>query len=215
MKKEKRKLTVIHSSYLFKQLMSLLPNEKILQNIHLIKWTALPLSYTPFVSQNYITYIISGNWSAWEDSNPRPLDGYQCATRLRYTPNVKIFIIFLQIMSRNFSCFLFIIHYFKWKNIIFTSNMTKKLTKYKIISVWCKCWQKLVKYKKGPWRRLLKIHRDRITKDYAWVFLENCAPAWSDILCPNCLERITTVQNMNWKFINKVNQWQIGIIKKS
>lgn len=93
--------------------------------------------------------------------------------------------------------------------------MAKKLTKYRIITVWCKCWEKLIKYKKWPWRRLLKIHRDRITKDYAGIFKENYAEAWSDILCPNCLERITTVQNMNWKFINKVNQGVIWIIKKS
>jgi len=93
--------------------------------------------------------------------------------------------------------------------------MPKKLTKYKVISVWCKCGQELVKYKKGPWRRLLKIHRDRITKDYAWIFLDNYDPAWTDLLCPNCTERIATVMVVNWKYVNKVNQWQIWIIKKS
>jgi len=99
--------------------------------------------------------------------------------------------------------------------IIIKLLMAKKLTKYKVISVWCKCGQKLVKYKKWPGRRLLKIHRDRITKDYAGVFLDNYESAWSDILCPACNWRITTVQNVNGKFVNKVNQWQIGIIKKS
>jgi hypothetical protein len=93
--------------------------------------------------------------------------------------------------------------------------MAKKLTSYKIITVWCKCGQKLVKYKKWPWRRLLKIHRDRITKDYSWIFLDNYDPAWTDLYCPSCKQRITTVQVVNWKYINKVNQWQIWIIRKS
>ncbi|MFK7780349.1 MAG: hypothetical protein QM490_04320 [Candidatus Gracilibacteria bacterium] len=93
--------------------------------------------------------------------------------------------------------------------------MARKLTKYKIISVWCKCGQELVKYKKGPGRRLLKIHRDRITKDYAGIFLDNFEPAGSDILCPACTSRIATVQVVNGKYVNKVNQGQIGIIKKS
>ena len=93
--------------------------------------------------------------------------------------------------------------------------MPRKLVKYRMITVWCKCGEKLIRYKKWPWRRLLKIHRDRITKDYAGIFKDNFDEAGSDILCPNCLERITTVQNMNGKFINKVNQWVIGIIKKS
>jgi len=93
--------------------------------------------------------------------------------------------------------------------------MVRKLTKYKIMTVFCKCWQKLVRYRKGPWRRLLKIHRDRITKDYAWIFKNDYSPAGSDIICSSCKERIATVQIVNGKYVNKVNQWQIWIIKKS
>ncbi len=93
--------------------------------------------------------------------------------------------------------------------------MAKKLTKYRLITVFCKCWEKLIKYRKWPWRRLLKIHRDRIKIDYHNIFIENFEEAGSDILCPNCKERITTVQVVSWKYINKVNQGQIWIIKKS
>ncbi len=91
----------------------------------------------------------------------------------------------------------------------------RKLTKYKIITIYCKCSQKLLRYKKGPWRRLLKIHRDRITKDYTWIFINDKSPLGTDIYCPSCKERISTVQIVNWKYINKVNQWQIGLIRKS
>jgi hypothetical protein len=91
----------------------------------------------------------------------------------------------------------------------------KKLTKFRMITVFCSCGEKLIRYKKWPGRRLLKIHRDRITKDYTGIFKENFEEAGSDILCSNCKERLTTVQNMNGKFINKVNQGIIWIIKKS
>lgn len=93
--------------------------------------------------------------------------------------------------------------------------MAKKLVQYHTITVHCKCGEKLIKYKKWPGNRLLKIHRDRIKKDYHGIFVEDFSPAGTDIYCPSCHERITTVQNMNGKFINKVNQGQIGIIKKS
>jgi len=93
--------------------------------------------------------------------------------------------------------------------------MAKKLTKCRNITVFCKCGEKLIKYRKWPWRRLLKIHRDRIKIDYNNIFVENYEDAWSDILCPKCNNRITTVQIVNWKYINKVNQGQIWIIKKS
>lgn len=91
----------------------------------------------------------------------------------------------------------------------------KKLIKYRIITVYCKCGQILIKYKKGPWRRLLKIHRDRITKDYNEIFIKDKSPVWISIWCPACKERLTTVQIVNWKYINKVNQWQLWIIRKS
>ncbi len=93
--------------------------------------------------------------------------------------------------------------------------MAKKLTKYKVITVYCKCWERLVKYKKGPGRTLLKIHRDRITKDYQGIFLDNYEAEWSDIMCKWCWNRISTVKRVNGKYINKVNRWNLGIIRKS
>ncbi len=93
--------------------------------------------------------------------------------------------------------------------------MAKKLTKYKVITVFCKCWEKLVKYRKWPGRSLLKIHRDRITKDYQWIFLNNFDPEWTDIFCIWCKNRISTVKKVNGKFINKVNRGNLGIIRKN
>lgn len=93
--------------------------------------------------------------------------------------------------------------------------MVRKLTKYKVMTVFCKCWEKLVKYKKWPWRTLLKIHRDRINKDYQGIFLNNFEPEWTDIYCTECKNRIATVKVVNWKYINKVNRWNLGVIKKS
>jgi len=96
--------------------------------------------------------------------------------------------------------------------------MWKKITlpsRYKTISVFCKCGQALVKYKKwGKWR-LRKIHRDRITEDIAWVFQDDRSSVWTDILCPECHERIATIQIVSGKYVHKVNQGQLGIIRKS
>lgn len=91
--------------------------------------------------------------------------------------------------------------------------MAKKLVSYKTIKLYCKCWDCLVKYRKGLWRRLLKIHRDRIVKDYTWIFINDFSRAGTDIFCKNCKGRIATVLNINWKFVNKLNQWQVWIIK--
>jgi len=91
--------------------------------------------------------------------------------------------------------------------------LVKKLTKYKILTIYCKCGIKLIKYKKGGGRRLLKIHRDRITKDFENIFLDNYDEKNSDILCPNCHQRIATIQIIGGKYVNKVNQGQIGEIK--
>jgi len=88
----------------------------------------------------------------------------------------------------------------------------KKLTDYKILTIHCKCGEKLARYKKGPGRRLLKVHRDRITKDFSGV-LSNYFPENTDIHCPNCKERIATVKSINGKYVNKLNQGQIGLIK--
>ena len=89
----------------------------------------------------------------------------------------------------------------------------KKLTKYKMLTVYCKCWQKLVKYKKwGKWR-LIKINKERIAEDYSWVFI-NTFPENTDILCPSCWWRLATVKLISWKYMNKLNQWMIWEIKK-
>ncbi|MDH3353412.1 MAG: hypothetical protein OEL87_03115 [Nanoarchaeota archaeon] len=88
----------------------------------------------------------------------------------------------------------------------------KKLTQYKILTVFCKCGEKLVRYKKGPGRRLLKIHRDRITKDYTNI-LKNYAGKETKIFCPSCKERFATVKCVNGKYVNKINQGQLGKVK--
>ena len=87
--------------------------------------------------------------------------------------------------------------------------------RYKTISVFCKCGELLVKYKKwGKWR-LRKIHRDRITTDYTWKLSDNTSPVWTDVLCQSCSERIATIQIVSWKYVYKVNQGQLWIIRKS
>jgi len=91
--------------------------------------------------------------------------------------------------------------------------MVKKLVKFKTIKVFCKCWDILVKYRKWPWRRLLKIHRDRIVKDYNNIFINDKSEMWTDIFCTNCKNRIATVLKVNWKYVNKLNQGQIWLVK--
>ena len=87
--------------------------------------------------------------------------------------------------------------------------MVKKLTKYKILTIYCNCGTKLFKYKKGPGRRLLKIHRDRLTKDYYNILKEDYSKEYTNIYCPKCKNRFATVQIIGGKYINKVNQGQI------
>ncbi len=87
--------------------------------------------------------------------------------------------------------------------------MVKKLTKYKILTIYCNCGIKLAKYKKGSGRRLLKIHKDRITKDYYNLLKNDYSKEYTDIYCPECKKRIATVQIIGGKYINKVNQGQI------
>jgi len=89
----------------------------------------------------------------------------------------------------------------------------RKLTKYKVLTVFCRCGQKLLKYKKGPGRRLLKIHRDRITEDYTGIFIDDYSETGTDIHCPSCDKRIATVQIVKGKYVNKVNQGQLGLTK--
>lgn len=88
----------------------------------------------------------------------------------------------------------------------------KTLKNYKILTIFCKCGEKLCRYKKGPGRRLLKIHRDRITKDYTGI-LKHYKEKETDILCPNCKQRFATVKCINGKYVNKINQGQLGIVK--
>jgi len=89
----------------------------------------------------------------------------------------------------------------------------KKLTNYRILTVHCRCGLKLLKYRKGPGRRLLKIHRDRITVDYTGIFINDYSESGTDIHCPACGKRIATVQVVNGKYVNKVNQGQLGLAR--
>lgn len=83
---------------------------------------------------------------------------------------------------------------------------------FKNITVFCKCGEKLVKYKKRGKGRLRKIHRDRIADDFSGVF-SGYEEDGTEILCPSCKGRIATVRSMQGKFVAKVNQGQLGIIR--
>lgn len=72
-----------------------------------------------------------------------------------------------------------------------------------------------MRYKKGPGRTLIKIHRDRITKDYAGVFGSTPAPEGTEVHCPHCKERIATIRVVGGKYIYKVNRGKLGLIRKS
>lgn len=88
--------------------------------------------------------------------------------------------------------------------------MAKVLTKYKILTIYCACGLKLLQYKKGPGARLIKIHRDRITKDFNnGLFLDHFGAENTDILCPQCNKRLSSVKVIAGKYVNKVNQGQI------
>jgi len=88
------------------------------------------------------------------------------------------------------------------------------LRNYKIISVFCKCGEKLVRYRKGGKGRLVKIHTDRIAEDF-WGIFTHKHPIGTEIFCPRCKNRIATVRMQSGKYINRVNQGQLGIIRKS
>ncbi len=81
------------------------------------------------------------------------------------------------------------------------------------MEIYCSCGLKLLKYKKGSGRRLVKVHRDRISKDYSGVFINNYADENTDIFCPQCGARIATVKLISGKYVNKLNQGKIGLIK--
>lgn len=89
----------------------------------------------------------------------------------------------------------------------------KNLTQWKILTIYCKCGIKLLKYKKGPGNRLLKVHRDRITKDYTGIFESDYSDENTDIICPSCNGRLATVKCISGKYVNKLNQGQIGDIR--
>ena len=90
-----------------------------------------------------------------------------------------------------------------------------KTNNYKLWTVFCKCGQKLVRYRKCGPGRLRKIHRDRIATDYAGIFINDKSEEGTDIFCPSCKNRIATVRVVSGKYVNKVNQGQLGIIRKS
>lgn len=89
----------------------------------------------------------------------------------------------------------------------------KKVQKTRQLEIYCKCGLKLLKYKKGFGRRLVKVHRDRISKDYSKIFENNFSEENTDMFCPKCKNRIATVKLINGKYVNKLNQGQIGLIK--
>lgn len=60
---------------------------------------------------------------------------------------------------------------------------------------------------------MLKIHRDRITEDYTGIFINDFSKKGTDIHCPSCHNRIATVQIINGKYVNKVNQGQLGLTR--
>ena len=59
----------------------------------------------------------------------------------------------------------------------------------------------------------MKIHRDCIAEDYTGLFINDFSEKGTDIHCPSCEKRIATVQIINGKYVNKVNQGQLGLIK--
>jgi len=90
----------------------------------------------------------------------------------------------------------------------------KKLSKPKILTVYCSCGQKLVRYKKGKGRKLVKIHKNRVLDDFTNEkiflneFLEN-----TNLFCPQCKKRIATVKLIKGRYVNKLNQGVVGKIK--
>ncbi len=61
---------------------------------------------------------------------------------------------------------------------------------------------------------MIKIHKDRIIQDFAGIFGSNFDNENTDIYCPNCGGRLATVKCVNWKYVNKLNQWMIWNIKR-
>lgn len=89
----------------------------------------------------------------------------------------------------------------------------KKTSKPYNLTLFCKCGIKLVRYQKGQGRRLVKIHSDRVVFDFFNLFI-NSYEENTNIFCPNCKNRIATVKKINGKYVNKLNQGQVGLIRK-
>ncbi len=99
-----------------------------------------------------------------------------------------------------------------WCNFVMSRPLKDKFLN---ITVYCVCGNRLVRYRKRGKGRLVKIHRLRITKDYAGIFSDESLPEGSDIQCPKCGERVATVRKVGHKWVHKVNQGKIGLIRKS
>lgn len=82
-----------------------------------------------------------------------------------------------------------------------------------MLTVYCQCGHKLVRYKKGGSGRLIKIHKSRIAKDYCGAFINDYSKENTDIHCPACGERLATIKNVGGKFVNKLNQGVIWDIR--
>ena len=88
-----------------------------------------------------------------------------------------------------------------------------KLSKFRILTVYCKCSVKLLKYQKGGSGRLIKLQKHRIVKDYFDIFINNFDDKNSDVSCPDCKKRFCTIQLIGGKYVYKINQGQLGNIK--
>lgn len=71
----------------------------------------------------------------------------------------------------------------------------------------------MLRYRKKGKGRLVKIHKLRIAKDYTGIFSKEL-PEGENIVCPNCEKRVATVRKINGKWVFKLNQGQIGMIRK-
>ena len=89
----------------------------------------------------------------------------------------------------------------------------KKTSKPYHLTLYCKCGVKLVRYRKGSGRKLVKIHSNRVVSDFFNLFI-NKHKENTPIFCSSCKNRIATVKKINGKFVNKLNQGQVGLIRK-
>ncbi len=71
----------------------------------------------------------------------------------------------------------------------------------------------MLRYRKKSKGRLVKIHKLRITKDYTGIFSREL-PEGEEVTCLSCGKRVATVRKINGKWVFKLNQGQIGMIRK-